>query len=108
VNLNEYFGVLHHFPTDGNKVYIRQMTARAGDLIGTHKHEYEHYSILASGKVMLELDGKETELTGPCVVAVEAHKEHRITCLTDIAWFCIHGTDETDESKIDEVLISRG
>lgn len=106
--INEYLGVLHHFPTPGNKVYIRQATCHKGDIIATHKHEYEHYSILASGSVLLELDGNERELIGPCVVTVKEHKEHKITCITDVAWFCIHGTEETDESKIDEVLISRG
>lgn len=84
------------------------MSAHAGDLIGTHKHEYEHYSILASGRVLFELDGDTRDIEGPAVLTVEAHKEHKITCLTDVSWFCIHGTEETDESKIDEVLIGRG
>lgn len=106
--MNEYLGITHHFPTPGNKVYIRQANCHKGDEIGTHSHEFEHYSILASGSVLLDLDHRVTMLTGPCVVPIEAHKEHKITCLTDVSWFCIHGTDETDESKIDEVLIGRG
>lgn len=108
MDMNEYLGITHHFPTPGNKVYIRQATCHRGDNIGTHKHEYDHYSILASGAVILELDGEKQELLGPCIVNVEAHKEHKITCLTEVTWFCIHGTDETDQSKIDEVLIGRG
>lgn len=106
--LDEYLGVVHHFPTDGNKVYIRQMFAKSGDEIGSHRHEYEHYSVLASGRVVVTIEGLENEVNGPTVITIAAHQEHKITCLTDVAWFCIHGTDETDESKIDEVLIGRG
>lgn len=108
MDMTEYLGVMHHFPTNGNKVYIRQMGAHAGDFIGTHKHLYDHYSILASGTVILEVEGISNYVSGPMVVSIEAGKEHRITCITDVSWFCIHGTDEDDESKIDEVLIGRG
>lgn len=106
-DLSAFFGIKHHFPTDGNKVYIRQMSAPAGYVIGTHKHHYEHYSILASGTVEVEIDGEITEYTGPQVIAIKAAAVHKITSITDFTWFCIHHTDEDDEAKIDEVLIKK-
>lgn len=108
MSLDEYMGVVHHFPTDGNKVYIKQMVGKAGDVVGTHRHEFEHYSILATGSVVFERDGAREEIAGPAVITVDAHQEHKITFLTDVVWYCVHGTDEIDQSKIDEVLIGRG
>lgn len=95
-----------YMPTDGNAVFIKQQFGKAGDYIHTHKHNFEHYSILASGKAIIERDGKEEELTGPVVVTVEAGINHKITFMTDTAWFCVHGTKERDETRIDETLVN--
>lgn len=100
--------VHHHFPTETNQVYIRQMSAPAGYRIATHKHAYDHYSVLGSGSVTVDVDGQSQEYTGPAVLLIEAGKVHSITARTPITWFCIHHTDEDDESKIDEVLIEKG
>jgi hypothetical protein len=40
------------------------------------------------------------------VMTVPAGVEHKITALSDIVWFCVHGTTETE--NIDEVLIEKG
>lgn len=98
-------GVVHHFPTEGNPVYMRQMHADAGQVIGSHKHNYEHYSVLCSGTVRAEFDGQVEEHEAPAVMVVPAGVEHRITALTDIVWLCVHGTSEMDLESIDAVLI---
>ncbi|WKJ88753.1 cupin domain-containing protein [Methylomonas montana] len=107
MNLANFLGIQHYFPTDGNQVYIRQMSAPAGYVIDTHQHAYEHYSILASGTVRVEIDGETTEYTGPKVIAIKANTVHKITSITDFTWFCIHHTDVDDEDKIDDVLIKK-
>lgn len=96
-------GVIHYFPTEGNPVYMRQMRAKAGQVIGSHRHKYEHYSVLVEGSVRAEFDGEVEEHVAPSVMIVPAGVEHRITALTDIVWLCVHGTDETGD--IDAVLI---
>jgi quercetin dioxygenase-like cupin family protein len=103
---DDLLGVVHHFPTDDNPVYMRQMKAPAGYLVGSHKHKYEHYSILCSGRVKAEVGESVQYFTGPAVITVPAGVEHRITALTDIVWFCIHGTSAID--NLDEVLIEKG
>lgn len=35
-----------------------------------------------------------------------AGKHHGVKSLTDVVWYCIHATDCTDETEIDEVLIA--
>lgn len=94
-----------YMPTDGNAVFIKQQFGKAGDFIHTHKHEYEHYSILASGKAVIERDGVEEELSGPTVITVEAGVAHKITFLTDTSWFCIHGTKERDETMFENTYV---
>lgn len=102
--INKALGVIHHFPTEGNPVYMRQMEAPAGYVIGSHKHKYEHYSVLCSGSVRVDYDESTEFHTAPAVMTVPANTEHCITALTDITWLCIHGTSEID--NLDTVLIT--
>lgn len=104
--IDEALGVAHYFPTEGNPVYMRRMFTEAGKVIGSHKHKYEHYSVLCSGRVRSEVGETSQEFGGGDVITVPAGVEHRIIALTDIIWFCIHGTSESDH--LDEVLIQKG
>lgn len=107
MRIEDVINLQHHFPTTGNAVYIREMTAPAGYEIATHRHNYEHYSILAKGTVQLEIDGEKSIITGPTVLSIRANVEHKITSITEFTWFCIHNTEVDDETKIDEVLIKK-
>lgn len=95
--------VLHHF---GGGVYAKQAFIPAGSVVGKHKHDYDHLSILASGVAQIETDGDVKEINGPICVTIAKDKYHMISALTDCVWFCIHATDCTDEAKVDEVLIA--
>lgn len=108
MNLDDELSVLHYFPTEGNPVYMRRMQAHAGLRIGSHKHTYEHYSILCSGKARVTYAEETEEHIAPSVMVVPAGVEHCIEALTDIVWLCVHGTAETDRDSIDEVLIAKG
>lgn len=96
------FQIVHHF---GPKVYAKQMRLAAGQAVATHKHRFDHLSILARGEAVVEVDGTSTTHTGPTGITIAAGREHTITALTDIDWFCIHATDETDVDAIDATLI---
>jgi quercetin dioxygenase-like cupin family protein len=95
---------IHHF-SDG--LYAKQMDIPAGFEAGQHKHNYSHLSILAKGRVIVTTDAGKIEYTAPACIEIKAGVHHKITCLEDAVWFCIHATKETDASKIDEVLIKR-
>jgi quercetin dioxygenase-like cupin family protein len=95
-------GVIHHFSSG---LYAKQMMLPADHFAVSHAHTYDHLSILAKGRVTVEIQGVETEYTAPTCINILAGKHHKITAHEDSAWFCIHATDETDISKIDEVLI---
>ena len=94
-----------HFFSSG--VYAKQQELRAGEFVMTHRHCYDHMSILAQGACKLTVDGVETEISAPRCVEIKANVSHRIEALQDSVWFCIHHTTETDVSKIDETLIHK-
>lgn len=94
--------VQHHF-SDG--LYAKQMVLLKNHFAITHAHKYDHLSILASGKVVVEVDGVRGEYTAPACINIRAGQKHTIVSLEDAVWFCVHATEETDADLIDEVLI---
>jgi quercetin dioxygenase-like cupin family protein len=97
-------GTQHHFSSG---VYAKQMHLPKGYMAISHQHNYDHLSVLASGKVIVKTDDGEQEYTAPVAITIAKHKNHAITALEDAVWFCIHATDETDSNKVDEVIIMK-
>lgn len=95
--------ISHHF---GGGVYAKETRVPAGMVLVQHKHDHDHLSVLASGRVEVIVDGQRTELQGPACLTIKAGKYHGVRALTDVVWFCIHATDCTDESAVDDVIIS--
>ena len=91
----------HHFSSG---VYAREMTLAKDHFVFSHKHKYDHLSILASGEVLVEIDGIKKFYAAPSCIEVKAGIEHKITALENVVWFCIHATEETDLNQLDEVL----
>jgi len=92
-------------------VYILEMHLHEpGAIIVTHKHTYDHFAILGSGEVEVQIDGITKRVVGPSVIKIEAHKNHAVLAITDVVWFCVHAVpsdlnDETAISYMDEVLV---
>jgi hypothetical protein len=97
--------IKHHF-ADG--VYAKQMFIPKGYVAASHKHNYTHLSILATGQVIVSTNDSVEMHTAPACIAIEAGKHHKIEALQDCVWYCVHATNETDENKVDAVLISKG
>ncbi len=95
----------HHF---AGGVYAKEAFVPAGYEVSKHTHEYSHLSILASGQAMVVADEVGTVYTGPACIEIKGGIPHHIIAITDVVWFCIHATDETDVDKVDEVLITKG
>lgn len=94
--------VVHHF---AEGLYAKQMVIPAEHFIVQHKHAYDHISILANGRAAVDVDDEITHYEAPACINIEAGKHHTIIALTDVVWFCVHATQETDPEKIDNVLI---
>jgi hypothetical protein len=95
----------HHF---AGGVYAKEAFVPAGYEVSKHTHEYSHLSVLASGQALVTAGGISMVYTGPACIEIKAGLEHKIEAITDVVWFCIHATDETDSDKVDEVLITKG
>ena len=95
--------IAHHFAAG---VYAKEVLVPAGMVLVQHKHEHDHLSVLAFGRVEVVVDGERSEHEGPACLVIKAGKYHGIKALTDTAWYCIHATDCTDEDSVDEVLIA--
>ncbi len=94
----------HHFSSG---MYAKQMLIPAGFSAFQHKHEYDHLSILASGRVIVQTDDGQVEYTAPSCITIKRNINHAVHALEDAVWFCIHATEETDEEQVDKVLIKK-
>lgn len=92
----------HHF---NSGVYAREMHLPKGWGAESHKHKFDHMSILASGSIVLTVDGMQSNHNAPCVLNVEAGKTHSIYAVEDSVWFCIHATEKNDIVAIEKILI---
>jgi quercetin dioxygenase-like cupin family protein len=95
----------HHF---SDNLYAKEIILSAGSLVIQHKHKFDHLSILAKGKVIVLFDEDAVEYTAPACINIVKGVDHAIKALEDSVWFCVHATDETDATKVDEVLIQEG
>ena len=95
--------IRHHF---GGGIYAKETIIPAGKWLVQHTHKFDHLSILAQGSVELIVDGEKTIIHAPACLTVLAGKHHGVKTLTDVVWYCIHATDCTDETKVDEVIIA--
>jgi quercetin dioxygenase-like cupin family protein len=97
--------IKHYF---SDNLYSKQINLGAGDLVVQHKHKFDHLSILAKGRVLVLFEEEAVEYVAPACINIVKGLDHAIKALEDSVWFCIHVTDETDATKVDEVLIQEG
>ena len=49
--------------------------------------------------------GENHIIEAPACIEIKAGMYHGVKALTDVVWYCIHSTDETNPDKVDQVLI---
>ena len=103
IPLNEDASNIEHFFTEG--VYARKMVIPKGTQIPTHKHAYDHLSILAQGRVRVAVGPVIQEYVAPAMIEVKKDVVHRITAIEDSVWFCVHATSATDVESLEETVI---
>ena len=96
--------IRHHF---AGGVYAKETRIPRDGFVVSHAHPYDHMSILASGVATIIIEDQARPLYGPAVVMIKAGQEHRINAISDIVWFCIHATEETDPAKVNDVILQR-
>jgi len=78
--------------------YIAQFDLPAGASICSHKHAYDHASVLASGEVRILVGQDWKRYIAPAVINIAAGTEHLVIADKDSVWFCIHAVDQATEA----------
>ena len=95
---------IEHYFSGGT--YAKRMIVKAGASICSHKHNFDHMSILAQGIAKVTVDKVSEMYAAPNVIEIKADKTHKIEAVTECHWYCIHATDITDPDLIDETLVA--
>lgn len=100
----------HHFAGqgDGLGVYAKETHIPAGVTLFQHAHNYAHLSILQSGSASVDVGGIANVYSDGAVIVVPKGVQHKVVAITDVVWFCIHPTNETDPAKVDEAIMRQG
>lgn len=99
MNTLDDLDIEHHF---GGGIFAKRTLIRAGVVLAQHRHKHDHVSILASGSVVLEVEGIQRVLRAPAEITIEAHKHHLVRALTDSVWYCIWPDEfDTDQERIE-------
>lgn len=93
-------------------LWSKQMLfAKAGDYEQGHSHLFDHLTLLAYGKLSVEVDGKTTEFSAPQMIYIKAGKTHKLIALQDnTVAYCIHALRDGDsvEDILDPAMIPNG
>jgi len=87
-------------------VYAKECVIDDGFRVAQHVHKHDHMSILAEGCAVVWQDDTQETYFAPAIINIKAGVKHSVEAVNgSVTWLCIHATDETDESKVDDVLI---
>lgn len=94
----------HHFSKD---VYAREIVIPKGALIVGKIHKHTNLNILSKGKItLLSIDGCKT-VEAPYTVVSSPGVKRLAYAHEECVWTTIHGTNETDVDKIEELFIAK-
>lgn len=92
-------------------VFVRQMHFQAaGDQEQGHKHQTDHLTLLAKGKMSIKIGEQVTEYTAPQMIYINKDIEHELTAMSpDTVIYCVHALrDETHGDIIDPAMVPAG
>ena len=96
--------VKHYFSKD---VYAREVRIPAGSLVVGKLHKFQNLNILSEGEIsVLSIDGAQ-RMKAPCTIVSSPGVKRLAYAHTDVVWTTIHGTNETDVEKIEDVFIAK-
>lgn len=100
----------YHVPAISNSpqrgIYARQVFIPAGHLAVGHIHKYQQLNIMVSGEVSIATEEGVFRVKAPYVVVSPAGVKRAVLAHEDTIWLTIHGTDETDVEKIEEMFVT--
>ncbi len=87
-------------------VYLREIAMSADSIVIGRVHKTRHFNVLLTGACLIvHADGTQEELRAPMTFVSEAGVQKVLYILEDMQWQTIHPTEETDLTKLDELLV---
>jgi quercetin dioxygenase-like cupin family protein len=85
-------------------MFVRQMVFKnVGHCEQGHEHSFDHLTLLASGKLLVEANDFATEFESPSMIYIKKDVQHKLTALQEnTVAYCIHGL--RDINKSDDIL----
>ncbi len=80
-------------------IWVRQhVLEQKGDGFPGHEHKFDHVTMLVSGKVVVEIEGKgPKEFTAPTFIVIRKEHKHKITALADnTIYYCVFALRNLD------------
>lgn len=93
----------HELGYFGN-IWVRQnYFEKSGDAHPGHKHNFDHVSLLASGKVRVTVEGfPPKEFTAPTFIVIKKEHNHHFEALEDgTLWYCVFALRDIDGKVTD-------
>jgi quercetin dioxygenase-like cupin family protein len=75
-------------------IAVLKIKISAGERLQQHVHEYDHDSLLVSGRITVTANGVRTDYQGPALLRVPAGVQHELFAHTECEWRCMHEIDE--------------
>ena len=88
-------------------VYMREVVMPKGSFVIGHKHKTEHFNVVTKGRALVRMDNKVQEIVAPCVFVSGAGVRKILLIVEEMTWATIHPTTETDQDKLDDLLIEK-
>lgn len=96
---------LKHYFSKG--VYAREIIIPAGALLIGKIHKHENLNIVSKGCIsVISIDGIKT-IRAPATFVSSPGVKRVGYAHEDTVWTCIHGTDEKDLEKIEDIFIAK-
>jgi len=87
-----------------SNVYIEQLVfEKKGDCNIGHEHTFDHQTLLASGALEADVNGKISFFRAPHIIFIKAGVSHKFTALEDnTVAYCVHALRKGD--AIDDII----
>jgi hypothetical protein len=85
-------------------IWVRQnFLKNIGDSAPGHLHHFDHVSLLAAGKVLVEVEGCDPkEFTAPTFIVIKREHKHKFTALENkTIWYCVFALRDIDGEVAD-------
>jgi quercetin dioxygenase-like cupin family protein len=82
-------------------MFVRQMHFKeSGHTEQGHEHSFDHLTLLATGKLLVEVGEETTIFTAPTMIYIKKDVTHKLTALEpNTVAYCIHGLRDLNVSE---------